>query len=1101
MSDKARAFFLSLTIVAMLVFSAVGTTTVFADDDPTTGSSETDTTTTDTTDQGDTSTSSEEQQPAEVTPPLLEQLPENTTVAVVDTAGEVQPLVSQDSAEAVLLSDPIWCPEGQVPTPGANGCTASYSSFTELLDYLKVNEGDAAYQQAGTIYVQQGAYLGGESSIDFNSYNFTNLNQHNLTVHGGWDTVDNSLDSTDTSQFTAPIIIGSSSNPWVGSLTFNNIFISNVSGQTGLTLYSQGNINLSNVEVTNSLNGADLNAGGNVTVNDSKFNKNKKNGANISAGGDVEVANSQFNENGSSLNEGKGLNVNGGANVSLADIQANNNQVFGANVNAVGDVTVTNSFFSGNQAYTYKCKGKSVTGGYGLQIITNDDISLDGVTASDNYFFGAHLEGASVQVYNSHFNNNGSGNTNVGKGLEVNSDSYVTLIGVEANDNRLFGANVNAAGDVVVNNSFFSGNKSYTSTCSNTTYHGYGLQVVTTGGIFLSEVSATENNLFGAHLEGNGVFISGGTFNNNGNDSGKYLTGKGLEITSATDVSLSNVQANNNQLFGANIQAAENVVISNGFFNGNKSYTYSCKGKKSTGGYGLQITAGNDIALNVVEASDNYLYGAQLSGANISIATASFNNNGSGSLDTPVGKGLEIESTGNVSLTFVEANNNQLSGATIQASGDVAITNGFFNGNKSYTYSCKGKTYYGYGLQIVTTEAISLNNVAANENYLYGAHLEGTDVSISFSTFDNNGTGTLSESIGKGLEVISSAGLVSLYGVSASNNQLFGANIQAVDYVVVTNSFFNGNQSYTSTCKGKTYNGYGIKVVTTTGVYLDRVEASENNLFGASLSGNYVNVANSSFNFNGSGDDKNPTGKGLQIKSSGDVSLLYVEALNNELFGANIEADGNVVVTGSFFAGNKYYTYTCKGSTAQGYGLKIVADGDILLNADANGFGNQAYDNGSTGAIIEGGTSVTVSDSSFYNNGASGLSITTAVDVSLNNVTATGNGLDGVDVKATCSNTVYVNGGTFADNAKYGIKVVNAGINMDGAQTFSNNPAGNVFNDRTTCFVSTGSGNSNSGNNNTSNGNSYHNGGYGNGGNHGQNHGCSGYKKGHSYGR
>ena len=33
MFDKARAFLLSLTIIAVLVFSAVGTTTVFADGD------------------------------------------------------------------------------------------------------------------------------------------------------------------------------------------------------------------------------------------------------------------------------------------------------------------------------------------------------------------------------------------------------------------------------------------------------------------------------------------------------------------------------------------------------------------------------------------------------------------------------------------------------------------------------------------------------------------------------------------------------------------------------------------------------------------------------------------------------------------------------------------------------------------------------------------------------------------------------------------------------------------------------------------------------------------------------------------------------------
>ena len=168
-------------------------------------------------------------------------------------------------------------------------------------------------------------------------------------------------------------------------------------------------------------------------------------------------------------------------------------------------MTVTNSFFSGNKSYTSNCNSQTVTGGYGLQVVTTDAVSLDGVTASGNYFFGAHLEGSKVEVFNSYFDKNGSGSVSnpVGKGLEITSSGTASLFAVEANDNQLFGANIKAAGDVFVNNSLFNGNQSYIYKCNQaTTYLGYGLQVITTGFINLNNDSAMNNSTFGAHLDG-----------------------------------------------------------------------------------------------------------------------------------------------------------------------------------------------------------------------------------------------------------------------------------------------------------------------------------------------------------------------------------------------------------------------------------------------------------------------------------------------------------------------------------------------------------------------------------------------------------------------
>jgi len=74
---------------------------------------------------------------------LLSQVPENTSVTVLNADGQAEPLATQEAANAIAsTTDPIWCPEapaGQPPTPpipGANNCTPSFTSFTLLLTFL-----------------------------------------------------------------------------------------------------------------------------------------------------------------------------------------------------------------------------------------------------------------------------------------------------------------------------------------------------------------------------------------------------------------------------------------------------------------------------------------------------------------------------------------------------------------------------------------------------------------------------------------------------------------------------------------------------------------------------------------------------------------------------------------------------------------------------------------------------------------------------------------------------------------------------------------------------------------------------------------------------
>lgn len=1169
MTNRVRAFFLSLTIVSMLLVSAFGTAGVaYADDGAPPETTETsaasgeEESTPEVAEEPDASDGSEETATPEVTEetatpeageatpepeataapevveetaqpeesaateeaaepaeepaaapeePILEQLPENTTVTVLNEEGEPQPLATQESADAIESAyDPIWCPEGQSPTPGANGCTESFSSFDELLSYLEANQDNASYQQAGTIYIQQGQYLGGESSVNFNNYELNNTKNFNLTLQGGWDTNDNSVDPADTTTFdNVPLTIGSSTNPWVGSLTLNNINITNVGSTTGLTLYTQGDITLTNVEVTTSQNGANLDAGGDVTIADSNFNQNKKKGANINADGDVKITNTTFNKNGATTgngNTGKGLQVNGGGLVTLAGVEASNNQVFGANIKTTGAVTITDSFFTGNKSFTFVNNTKNWNGGYGLQVVTTDDITLDGVTASNNFFFGGHLEGADVKVIDSFFNSNSSGSENypTGYGLEIKSTAAVTLDSIEASNNQWFGADVTAVGDVLVSDSVFNGNKSYKFYMQGAKgYHGYGLQVVTDGDISMSNVTATGNNLFGTRLDGGNVTIGNGTFSNNSSGSIKQLTGSGLQIVSTGVVSLFNIQANNNQLFGAFIEADGDVAIGGtNSFSGHRMYTYKCNKAKVAGGYGLKVISAGQIALDGITASDNFLYGANLDGNTVSLSNGVFDNNGSTIETWSVGYGLKITSNGNVSINSIQSNFNQVFGTDIASGGNVTISDGTFSNNRSTTPTDHMMLWYGYGLTVVTEDGtITLNAVEANFNNLWGANLTGGDVNINNSKFNNNVSDTMKFIDDTGL-FVNSSGDVSINNSEFNENRLFGASIVAAGDVFISSSFFNDTRGITCmdrACKVLVYDGIGLKVVAGGIVDLDTVTADNNTVTGAHLEGSNIFIRDSTFNSTNSDDPKQPTGRGLEVISTGEVTLNNVQANDNDLFGAAIEAVGPVTITNSIFSGNASLVSGFHNFNYVGFGLLVLSTGAVDLDNvtanDNNLFGaalngslvevtNSSFNSNGSGVVPTGeglkihstGTvsldnvetidnelvgadivadgAVTVSNSIFTGssaNGADGLKITSGGNVTLNNVTASGNMGDGVDVNGACTRTLSVNGGSFSNNGGYGVRT-NIPYSPSGSPTFANNGAGNVF-QGSNCFT------------------------------------------------
>src|SRR5690606_10632071 len=76
---------------------------------------------------------------------LIESLPENTDLIVLNEGGEALPLVSEEAAEVLEGGDPQWCPVGV--TPGATSCSPTFATFTGaggLIDWLVNNQASVA---------------------------------------------------------------------------------------------------------------------------------------------------------------------------------------------------------------------------------------------------------------------------------------------------------------------------------------------------------------------------------------------------------------------------------------------------------------------------------------------------------------------------------------------------------------------------------------------------------------------------------------------------------------------------------------------------------------------------------------------------------------------------------------------------------------------------------------------------------------------------------------------------------------------------------------------------------------------------------------------
>lgn len=396
---------------------------------------------------------------------ILDQLPENSTLIVLDENGNVEPLVTEEAANAIITGDPMWCPDGATPNSDPNGdCTISHSSFDNLIADLTTNSN--IYYGSGTIYISYDytvASSGGDTGdiiFDYGSVSLTNL-----TLQGGWD-------------FSNDTVIGSTTInganglgfwDWGGYGTPGNLTLRDINLNGGTGLYIGGssdsptaNILLENVNVSNTDFGAVVLTLGNIQIVDSTFNDNIREGLRAESAGDI----------------------------TLSDIQVSNNSsgAYLDNTHGVGDINVTGT-------NTFNNNTDGVGNGYGLIGYSSGEINLNNITASNNAQFGAFLESNSgsgniVFTGNNSYNNNGWG------GINAVSGGDILLENVTATNNNGSGLGLGTnTGDITITCGLINGNI------------GDGIGADLTGTLTLNGVTFSGNTADDVAIFGSGTVL------------------------------------------------------------------------------------------------------------------------------------------------------------------------------------------------------------------------------------------------------------------------------------------------------------------------------------------------------------------------------------------------------------------------------------------------------------------------------------------------------------------------------------------------------------------------------------------------------------------
>ena len=690
--------------------------------------------------------------------------------------------------------------------------------------------------------------------------------------------------------------------------------------------------------------------------------------------------------------------------VKVERVKSDNNAEYGLyldNTAGSAGVTVTNSEFSHNNP--------SHSGNWdGLVIYTNSTISLNGISACDNFGIGARLDALKgTTIKNSVFNNNLKFSSYLDYGIGVyinnaNTGNHILLENVQTDGNGNFGIYFVSAGKVTLknvnaynnsagtnNSGVYIDNRNGTGTVSvtNSTFkeNGHnGLWILSHKNVMLNGISALDNGYYGVYVdncdESLGVCLGTGTVTVSGTLPNYFNRNiyDGLRILSGGNIALSYFQANENDRYG--------IYIHNDYSGRSGNVTINLSYKPVLGTWqntisdnlqgGLSLASFGNILVDQCAAEGNTGNGFRLDNhlaaraKSVTIKNSRFNENSQ--------SGLIIESQGNVSLYDVEANQNTLSrGVSIQndyGSGKVSITG---SGSTQRDFSGNGTE----GIYIQSAGVVTLKNIYAVGNGR-GADIDnesgiGKAVSINNADF--------SDSVSNEGLIVSSKGAITLTDVVSSGNlgagaQLSNSTANSAQTVKITRGQFSNNQG---TSFGLTINSLGT-------VTLNSIQASGNGHYGASIdvcrydSGLSICLGNGGVTITGTGNDFSNNGYiGLSITSKNSVVLNNITADNNASTGLTIShgqanCSGNVSLKATKGGLNSFSNNGFEGIHIYSVGNISLAQFEANNNVDK---GVELVNDGSSSA-----KSVSVSYAEINDNQNTGLEIYSNGKVTLSGV-------------------------------------------------------------------------------------------------------------------
>ncbi|MGA7194895.1 MAG: hypothetical protein WBW94_14805, partial [Anaerolineales bacterium] len=442
-------------------------------------------------------------------------------------------------------------------------------------------------------------------------------------------------------------------------------------------------------------------------------------------------------------------------------------------------------------------------------------------------------------------------------------------------------------------------------------------------------------------------------------------------------------------------------------------------------GYGLDAQSGGAITSGGLEANDNYSYGARLdnSGASSAMAvtltgTSSFSGNSHSD-------GLDIESTGAITVNNVSADDNGGTG------GDLDNEYGFMEPIK-----ITGTNWFddngGGGLTVHSYGAITLNNIDASGNSYGGLYADNslTTLNSTPEAITLTGNNTFSNDVGGYGASLNSKGAVTVNNVTADSDLSFGVLItndalgslhpQSVSLLGTNNLSSNGFDNLAT----ETYGAITINNLTANG----SLGGSGADLYFLGLTqdvtGAVTLTGTNSFDSNGG------TGPGLNIDSKGAITLNNISADGNRGTGVQLYNNNGFVaaikVTGTnWFDGNG------------GGGLNIHSYGAITLNninASGNIYGDLFADNSST-TLNSTPEAITLTGNNTFSNstGGYGASFDSKGAITLNNVTDESNGAYGLIIENDALGSSHpqsvslLGTNTFLKNGADGVSIVSDG--------------------------------------------------------------------------